>query len=384
MLGFGRMRMLLPQRRLNVAHVTLGLDMGGAEKLLGEFARHTDRRRFAPRDVSLSPRGVLAAEIDATGCPVTCLDAAAGFRPRLFGQLARLFRDWRIDVVHTHDERPHIYGTVAALLAGVPRVIHTRHGQRLNLTGRQRRLVNFLSRFTDRFVCVSRDSARLALEQGVSKRKVCTIWNGIDTERFTDFGTRGDGPAVIVARLVPEKDMETLLRAVDLARREDASFRLEIAGDGVVKPQLQTLAAELDLGGCVAFLGQTSDVAGVLARAQLFVLSSISEGVSLTLLEAMATGLAVVATKVGGNPEVVVDGETGLLVPPRDPRALAAALLRLRRDPAEQARLGQAGRRRVEQHFDVRRMTANYEELYLGWRAETREVVACELASNQR
>ncbi len=362
---------MLTRRRLNVAHLTLSLDMGGAEKLLVEFARHTDRRRFNPRVVSLTTRGVLADEIEATGCPVTALDAGNGFRPGLFLRLAHLFRRWQIDVVHTHDDRPHIYGTAAALLAGVPCVLHTRHGQSLHLSSRQRRLVNFLARFTNRFVCVSRDSARLAVEQGVRANKVCTIWNGIDTTRFTNFGPRGAGPAAIVARLVPEKDMETLLRAVDLARREDASFRLEIAGDGVCMPQLRSLASELNLDDCVTFLGQTRDVAAVLARAQLFVLSSISEGVSLTLLEAMATGLAVVATNVGGNPEVVADGETGLLVPPRDPQALAGALMRLRRNADERTRLGQAGRERVEEHFDVRRMVANYENLYWGDRAAT-------------
>src|ERR1700679_3019312 len=120
---------MLTHRRLNVAHLTQSLDMGGAEKLLVEFARHTDRRRFNPHVVSLTTRGVLADEIEATGCPVTTLDAGSGFRPSLFLRLARLFRRWQIDVVHTHDERPHIYGTAAALLAGVPRVLHTRHGQ---------------------------------------------------------------------------------------------------------------------------------------------------------------------------------------------------------------------------------------------------------------
>src|SRR5581483_7914396 len=121
-------------RRLNIAHVTQSLDVGGAENLLVEFARHTDRRRFAPRVVSLTTRGALAGEIEATGCPVTALDIGGGFRPGLFVRLARLFRRERIDVVHTHDDRPHIYGTGAALLAGVPRVVHTRHGQSPHLS----------------------------------------------------------------------------------------------------------------------------------------------------------------------------------------------------------------------------------------------------------
>lgn len=351
-------------RRSTVAHLTQSLDMGGAEKLLVEFARHTDRHRFVTQVVSLTTRGVLADELEAMGCPVTVLDAGQGLRPSLLVRLARWFRQQRVDVVHTHDERPHIYGTVAAKLAGVRRVLHTRHGQRLELSARQRRLINMLARFTTRFVCVSRDSARLAVEQGIATNKVGVIWNGVDTTRFVNGGARGEGPAVIVGRLVPEKNMETLLRAAALVRREDASFRLEIAGDGVCRASLGALTADLGLDDCVTFLGQTRDVAAVLARAQLFVLSSISEGVSLTLLEAMATGLAVVATNVGGNPEVVAAGETGLLVPPQAPEALAAALLRLRREAGERARFGQAGRERVEKHFDVRRMVEQYEQLY--------------------
>ena len=129
---------------------------------------------------------------------------------------------------------------------------------------------------------------------------------------------------------------------------------------------LRRTAAELGLDGRVHFHGQLRDVRPLLARAGLFVLPSLTEGVSLTLLEAMASGLAVVASRVGGNPEVVADGETGLLTPAGDPAALAAALLRLRRDDPERRRMGQAGRRRVERWFDVRRMTAEYEKMYLG------------------
>ena len=200
----------------------------------------------------------------------------------------------------------------------------------------------------------------------MSPRTVRVLRNGIDLTRFDPPTERREGPVVVVARLSPEKDIDTLLQAASLAVREDASFRLEIAGDGPCMADLQRTTADLGLHDCVRFLGQVREVPALLARAGLFVLPSLTEGVSLTLLEAMASGLAVVATRVGGNPEVVADGETGLLVPPRDPRALAAALLRLRRDDCERRRMEMAGRRRVERYFDVRRMTAAYEKMYLG------------------
>lgn len=357
----------LPPRRLRIAHVTQGLDMGGLEKLLVELARHTDRRAFQLHFFSLGSRGLLAEEVEGCGWPVTALDEPDGFRPGLFPRLARLFHRYQIDVVHSHDERPHIYGAIAARLACVPRVIHTRHrGQNLAVSRRQALLLNVVSRLTDRFVCVSLDSARLAAEQGIGLRKVCILRNGIDTERFTVQRTQVSGPVVTVARLSPEKDIETLIRAVALAGKTNGDLRLEIAGAGPCLTDLRRLTAELRLERQVQFLGQVRDVPALLARAGLFVLPSRTEGISLTLLEAMASGLPVVTTRVGGNPEVVAEGETGLLVPPGDPPALADALQRLWHDAAARQRLGQAGRLRVVQNFDIRHMVAEYEELYRG------------------
>jgi glycosyltransferase involved in cell wall biosynthesis len=351
--------------KLRVAHVTLGLAMGGQEKLLVEFARHADRSRFDLQIVSLGTRGVLADEIEACGCPVTALGEPSGFRIGLFFRLARWLRRERIDVVHTHDSRPLIYGAGAARLARVSRVVHTQHGQSLRLSRRQSHVVNFMAGLTDRFACVSKDAAGLAIEQGVSPKKVCVVWNGIDTARFA-FAPALRGPVVTVGRLQPEKDHETLLRAAALALLEDSTFRLEIAGGGPCLGRLRELAAELGIQEQVSFLGEVSEVPGLLQRSGLFVLPSLSEGVSLTLLEAMASGVAIVATRVGGNPEVIVDGETGVLVPPRDPVAVASAMLRLRRDDAERRRLSAAGRERVERFFDIRRMVAEYEAMYEG------------------
>jgi glycosyltransferase involved in cell wall biosynthesis len=352
-------------RRVRVVHLTLGLEMGGQEKLLVEFARHADRRRFDLHIVSMGTRGRLADEIEACGWPVTALDEPDGLRPGLVLRLARTFRRLGADVVHTHDDKPLLYGAPAARLARVPRLFHTRHGQAFFMRPRQARLVSLAARLTDGFVCVSADSARVTVRRhGVAPRAVSTIWNGIDLGRFAYTGPDADGPVVTVARLNPEKDLATLLHAAALAVRERPAFRLEVAGDGPCLADLRRTADDLRLNGAVRFLGVVGDVPALLTRARLFVLSSVSEGVSLTLLEAMARGLPVVATHVGGNPEVVAAGETGLLVPARDPAALAGALLRLYDDAAAGRRLGLAGRRRVEAHFDVRRMVARYEDLY--------------------
>jgi glycosyltransferase involved in cell wall biosynthesis len=350
-------------RPVNVVHVTLGLDVGGQEKLLVEMARHADRERFRLHVVSLTTRGLLAGDIEAAGWPVTALEAPQGLRPGIVARLARLFRRLRADVVHTHDDRPNIYGAPAGKLAGC-RVIHTRHHQGTRLTARQRWLIRGVSAFDDRFVCISDDSARWAVRQGVARRKVCVRLNGIDLSRFAYSGSDPGGPAVIVARLSPEKSIDTLLRAVPVVLATCPDFRLEVAGDGPCREALAALAAELRLGDRVRFLGTVGDVPALLARARLFVLSSLTEGVSLTLLEASARGLPIVATAVGGNPEVVADGITGLLVPAASPDALAGCVLRLWGDVALRTRMGEAGRKRVEERFDVRRMVAAYEAMY--------------------
>jgi glycosyltransferase involved in cell wall biosynthesis len=141
-------------------------------------------------------------------------------------------------------------------------------------------------------------------------------------------------------------------------------LRLEIAGEGPCRDELDALSTELSLDDRVTLLGRISDVAGLLTRARMFALSSLTEGVSLTLLEAMGRGLPVVATSVGGNTEVVADGVTGLLVPPSRPDLLAAALSSLAADPHRATEMGRAGRRRVEERFDLGRTIAEYERLY--------------------
>ncbi len=350
--------------RLRVAHVTLGLDVGGQEKLLVEFARHADRDGFELVFVSLTGRGRLAADLEAQRWPVVALDQPPGLRPRLVLRLARLFRELKVDVVHTHDDKPLLYGAPAARLARVRRVLHTRHGRAFGLSRRQRFLVRLAARLTDSFVCVSDDCAELSRQQGIGGERVQTVRNGIDVSRFTYAGPCKGGPALTVARLSPEKDLATLVRAAALAVKERPAFRLEVAGDGPCLLELQKLVRTLGMGEHVRFLGEVRDVPSLLARASLFALSSVSEGISLTLLEAMARGLPVAATRVGGNPEVVADGSSGLLVPPGDPAALARAMLDLWGDRNRSLAMGVVGRRRVEQGFDIRRMVARYEALY--------------------
>lgn len=352
---------------IHVAHVTLGLDVGGQERLLVEMARHRDRQRFRWTVIVLGSRGPLAEPLEKDGVRVLPLDAKGGFRLGIFRRLARLFRSESCDVVHSHDDRPLVYAMPAAWWAGVKRRIHTHHHGRLaSISRRQSFLIRQASRFAGHFVCVSEDSARFMREQGVRSDRVMTILNGIDLTRFAYQGPCDDGPIVTVARLSPEKDVANLLRAAALVAARNPQVRIEIAGDGVCRAELTQLTNELHLTDKVIFHGEVRDIPALLAGARMFVLPSQTEGISLTLLEAAARGLPVVATAVGGSPEVVENCVTGLLAPARDPAALANAILSVLSDPNLGRRMGQLGRERVEQCFDIRKMTTRYEALYLG------------------
>jgi glycosyltransferase involved in cell wall biosynthesis len=287
-----------------------------------------------------------------------------GFRWRAVRQLKNAFKQHDVHVVHTHNTGAMIYGVLAARWARVPAVIHTRHGQRFGASRRQTWTFAALSRWMDRVVGVSQDSGQQCLREGVPPNRVRTIWNGIDLTRFAYTGSCPGGPAVLVARLVPEKDLPTLLQAAALVVRREPTFRLQVAGDGPCMTEARLTIQDLDLQDHVQLLGECRDVPAVLRQASLFVMSSRTEGISLTLLEAMACGLPIVATRVGGNTEVVQDGQTGWLVPAGDVQELANAVERLWRNVEEAQQFGRAGRERVVQHFDVQRMVSQYEDLY--------------------
>jgi len=348
---------------LRVCHVSLSLSTGGMERLLVDFARLHDREGVEPHFAVLGETGTPAVQIRKHGARVHELGIHGGGRMARLRGTYRLFRQLRPQVVHTHNPAPQVWGTIAAKLAGVPHVVHTRHGHALgNLSTPT---VAALSWLADAVVCVSEDLSRDHRRRcRIPGTRILRIWNGIDTERFAWSGPRIEPVAVAVCRLSPVKDIATLLQAAAIVLDHIPEFRLRVAGDGPSRGELEALIARLGIGEKVELLGEQGDVPALLASAGLFVSSSLSEGLSLTLLEAMAAGLPVVATRVGGNPEVVSDGTTGWLVPPADPRALAAAIVRAWASREGWTAMGRAARERVCADFDVRRMVRDYEALY--------------------
>lgn len=348
---------------LRVCHVSLTLKTGGLERILTDIARHHDSSESVPEFLAIREVGRFADEIRLTGRRVHLLQPSR--RIGQISQMVRLFREGRFDVVHTHNTYPHLYASLAARLAGVPIVVNTRHGQRAGHGWKSRTQFRWASHLVDRIIAVSDNAARLCVEaDGVAARKVTRIWNGIDLSDFAFTGPMTAPIAISVARLSAEKDFPTLLRAVALAIHDVPDLQLKLVGDGPERSKLEGLTRELGITSCVEFLGERTDVPNLLAQAGFFVSSSLTEGISLTLLEAMAVGLPVVATAVGGNSEIVTEGVTGQLVPPADPAALARAIVNMCRTEDRWPALGQAGRDRVSEHFEVHRMVSDYERLY--------------------
>ena len=351
--------------RFRICHVSMTLLTGGLERLLVEFGRCHDAQRFDLRFVSLAQLGPPAEELRRMGFSVESVDLPGRGKLAALRSLRSRLQQDRVDIVHTHNTYAHFYGAVAASWAGVRHVINSQHGRGCGPRTKDRLLFRLANLKTSRVVGVSEDAAALCRGEdpwAASKTKV--IWNGIDTSRFVFRGPAAAPIAISVARLSPEKDFPTLLHAVALVVREVPDFKLMMIGNGAERSKLEALTHTLGIGPNVEFLGERADVPELLAKAGFFVSSSKSEGISLTILEAMAVGLPVVTTRVGGNPEIVLEGQTGHLVPDQNPAALAAAMLQMLAQRDAWPAMGQLGRQRVEQQFEIRTMVRQYEELY--------------------
>lgn len=356
-----------PDPPIRVVHIVTTLAIGGLEKVVLDLVRCRTRDVFDMRVVCLDDSGVLQRGFADAGVAVETI-GTTGSVPQRIWRLAQRLGQLQPHLVHTHNPQAHLHGAIAAKIARVPAVVHTRHGRGYADRAVVSAFSRLATRWTDWFVTVSDDAADVARSnERVPARKLIVVHNGIDVDRFTagqPMGDRLPGRAITVGRLDPIKDQLTLLRAVRLVVDANPAFQLDVIGDGPSRPELEALQSELGLAHHVHFHGYQEQVGPFLAGSDFFVLSSISEGVSLALLEAMASGLPAVVTDVGGNREVMVPGETGYMVPAGSPEALADALLKIQADPARLHRMAEAARRRVEASFNLRTVVATYENLY--------------------
>ena len=360
---------------LHVMHLVSALHPGGMEFGVVKLVNGLDRRSVRSSICSTRPADAQMRALVEPGVPVFELRRRDGNDPALVWALVRLFRRERPHVVHTHAWGTLLEGLVAARLARVPLVVHGEHGT-LQLRPYQRWIQRAAWARADRVLSVSSLlAARMARETGFPADRIRTIRNGVDLSRFggrTQAAARrllGLDPGALVVgtagRLVAVKDHRTLLEAVADLRSRNVPATLVVAGDGPLRAELEAAAATLGIAAHVRLIGHHERIEDLLPAMDVFVLSSISEGLSNTILEAMASGLPVVATRVGGAEELVVDGETGVLVPSRSPGALADAVARLLASPQLRQAMGSAARRRTESEFALPSVVQRYERFYL-------------------
>lgn len=363
---------------IKILYTITWMEVGGSQTHLMQVFRLLDRTRFAPSLYCLSGRGKLLDSVRDLGVSVhtgtfSGLKSARGAGSVL--ELARFIRAERFDIVHNYLLRANVVGSIAARMAGVPAVLCSKRGCH------ERRGFELIgARLSNRLADCVTTNANAVREfvhenEGCPTEKMVVIPSGVDTDRFhmpaaaelkTRLGLDPNRPVVgIVTRMRVRKGIEEFLQAMIMVRQRFPQVQTVIVGEVELDDDLQRMVNEGGLAPHLWLLGRRSDMPEVYAAFDLFVLSSHDEGMSNAILEAMATERPVVATDVGGTGEVVRHGQTGFLVPPRDPQPLAVAISDLLATPERWPAMGALGRSVVEEHFSARAMVRQMEALYI-------------------
>jgi glycosyltransferase involved in cell wall biosynthesis len=364
--------------RTKVLIMLTSFQIGGTERQVVNVALGLDRSRFDLHIASIHGYGALLHEIESLDLPHESFPISSLYRFRTIRQafrLARYIRKNRFDVVHTYGLYTNLFALPAAKLAGAPVIVASIRDRGDILTRAQRWFQRQVCRLAN-CILVNAESIRDAIvKQGYRAENIAVIRNGIVPSRFRsqtasslrqELGIPASAPVVLVlSRLNPMKGVEYFLDAAAVVARELPEVRFLIVGDGLHKVVLEERAAALGIADRVVFTGFRTDVPQLLAESSLSVLPSLSEGLSNTLLESMAAGVPVIATRVGGNPEVIEDGVSGLLVPVRDAAELAAAMSKLLCNPVLASAVREAGRRRIDELFSMHASIRQVEDLYL-------------------
>jgi glycosyltransferase involved in cell wall biosynthesis len=361
----------------HVAHVIGTLSTGGAERSVVNYILNADRHDFRHTVICLGSRGEMAPTVEAADVPVHVLRIRRRHLPLSLLRLAHWLRREKVDVLHTHMFEAALWGRIAGRLAGVPVMVTTLHGPELWKGRLHVGVDRWLNRWTARHIAVARDGLEIRVRlEHVRPDRILLIPNGVtipaqardpELARRTraEFGLPPEAPVLgSVGRFVFEKGYEHLLEALKLARVEVPDLRWLAVGDGTLRPALTARAASEGLGDAVIWAGLRQDVETLLPAMDLWVMSSVEEGLPVALLEAMATGCPIVATRVGGIPDAVGDGREAVLVPPAEPTALATAIVQLLRNPERARQMGDAARARAEAEYSIHTVTRRLENIY--------------------
>ncbi|MFQ5795733.1 MAG: glycosyltransferase [Candidatus Bipolaricaulia bacterium] len=362
--------------KIRILHVITTIDVGGAENHLLSLVRGLDRERYQITIAYLKGRGELRDTLQGLGATVIPMKMRFDTDVRVLGRLLRLIRTHRYHIVHTHLPRADLYGILAARLTGVPAILSSKHNVYWALRRNPYRSIHrWISSFCDRIIVISGYVGAFMAEIGLDPERITTVRYGLDPSPYArlndrapirkEFGIEPETSLVgTIARLTEQKGLLHLIRAFANVLKQAPASWLLIVGRGELETEMKRLTRELEIEEHVIFAGFRTDIPAILAEFDLFVLPSLWEGFGLVLLEAMAANLPIVATAVTAIPEVVTDGETGILVPPGDVPALSDAMLKLIQDRDLARAMGRAGRRRLEDRFSVTTMVDRIERIY--------------------
>jgi glycosyltransferase involved in cell wall biosynthesis len=354
--------------RIPVAVFMTSFEAGGTERQMIELIRRLDPRRFTVHAVCFRRTGAWLPRVIERAASVVEFPVTGFAR---FGTLRQMMRfaAWcrreRVAIVHTCDFYSNVFGLPGAMLGGAGVRIGSRRELNPDKSAAQIRLQRLAYRFATRIVANSPSAARILRDEGVAKPSISVIANGLDADLYSQQSKRDRIRRVItVANLRPEKSHETLVVAAALLASSCPDLRYTIVGDGARRHDLEALARVKGVDHLVDFAGHREDVPALLAASDLFVLPSLSEAFPNGAIEAMAAGLPVVASNVGGLRDLIDPGRTGILVAPGDPQILAAALRALYASPAAAHELGDAARREVLTRYSFDKMIDNFETVY--------------------
>jgi len=368
------------QRPLRIAMMIETDGPGGAEVMLIQLSEELRRRGHSVTPVGpIRGEGWLSGRLRSLGFDRRTFHLRRPLDPVCLFELTRMLRELRVDVVHSHEFTMAVYGGAAARWLGVPHVVTLHGNESVMEVWRRRAALRWSFRSSRAFVAVSdHGRTQMQVRLGLPEGAVRVIPNGVPVREGERELTRrklgvDDDEVLIltVGNLRRRKGHAVLLEALAELQRSGcgAPFQLAVAGDGRQRENLTQLTRELGLGDRVHLLGHRDDIPDLQAASDIFAMPSYWEGMPLAILEAMIIGKAIVASNVGGIPEMLRAGESGLLVPAGDPLALASALRELIEDPALRQRVGAAARRHAEAEFHVSVMADRYEHLYRGARA---------------
>ena len=365
-------------KRHRLMQITHDLAIGGLQKVVVNICKTIDRDKFHVSVLCLRDLGEFVPEVERLGIKVMyLLQKKYGTDYFSFLKVARILRQEKIEIIHTHNIQPFIDGTIGAFLSGVKTVVHTDHGRKFPDKKRYMLAERILSHFVYKVVGVSEDTSNNLIKyEKISPRKIITIPNGIDGSKYLtnidkdkkkeELGINNDGPIIgLGARLTKIKGITYLLQSMPETIKEFPDITLIIAGKGEIEEELKREATLLGIHKNVLFLEPRLDMHELLRLFDIFVLPSLSEGLPMILLEAMAAGCPIIATNVGGIHTAIKHGKNGFLIEPGQPDAITSETIKLLSDDSLRQQFSSNNIKDFKEKYSAEKMTRKYEKLYL-------------------